>query len=55
MQVQISGARAATLADAAPFIDITDVRRHAADSLRAAPVADSIDANVDPERDFDDD
>ena len=55
MQVRISGARAATLAAAAPFIDITDVRRHAADSLRAAPVADSIDANVDPERDFDDD
>ena len=54
MAVRIDGARAATLANAAPFIDIDDVRRaQAAAAEPLAAAAERIDDEPDPEDDAD--
>ena len=59
MAVRIDGARAATLADAAPFIDILDVLRAQAASRDSAGglarVVEQIDDPADPDDDADDD
>ena len=56
MAVRIDGARAATLAEAAPFIDIADVQRarHHNSPTLLDQVA-NVDQPLDPEHDADDD
>ena len=53
--VDIDAARANSLADAAPFIDITDVRRNTAATEELAAAVPNADCDPDPGDDADDD